>query len=434
MSINRDFYGRKSTMQDEFDKINKNTTICPENKREILWFLKHNAAKRNKKQTIRKKRHVFESAMKYASSGFILRYATEDEIKDFILSLEDFDLKESQERDYRAIIKQYYKARNGGITPRKARFIRIDPPPKNSIRPDELLTDEEVNKMVEVSNHIRNKAYIRMLYDGGFRISEVFLLKINSLVFQETGVDVYVPKEGKTGERCVRLLVSVGEIRDWLRFHPRKDEPDAPLFVTLRKPYNAMKYGTFRSILKETAQRAGIKKRVNPHSFRHARATNYATHLSESVMKKYFGWSKNSNMPETYIHLSDSDVNNSVMRAYGYEKKPKQLELVDCPHCGYKNPASLNLCGKCRKHLEEIKCIEVQTEDQWAFELIRSLTMEERGCYVGSDMIYLLFRHGALKSKEDFERFYNAIGYPQKYRTTPEELKETIKRLDKKED
>jgi integrase/recombinase XerD len=40
-----------------------------------------------------------------------------------------------------------------------------------------------------------------------------------------------------------------------------------------------------------------IKKAVNPHAFRHSRATFMAKHLKEPEMREFFGWGKDSEMP-----------------------------------------------------------------------------------------------------------------------------------------
>jgi len=47
-----------------------------------------------------------------------------------------------------------------------------------------------------------------------------------------------------------------------------RDEPDAPLWVNLstRNRYNVLTYEGVKAVLKRTAKRAGLKKRINPYS------------------------------------------------------------------------------------------------------------------------------------------------------------------------
>ncbi|WP_305065022.1 tyrosine-type recombinase/integrase [Methanococcoides sp.] len=55
----------------------------------------------------------------------------------------------------------------------------------------------------------------------------------------------------------------------------QKNEPDAPLWVTLDNNIQAMSYKSIRVNFKNISKRASIKKPVNPHSFRHLAVTNW---------------------------------------------------------------------------------------------------------------------------------------------------------------
>ena len=70
-------------------------------------------------------------------------------------------------------------------------------------------------------------------------------------------------------------------------------------------------------MLHVTAIRAGIAKRVNPHSFRHARASNLANFLTEAQMKEYLGWVGDSRMASTYVHLSGRNIDNALFKLNG---------------------------------------------------------------------------------------------------------------------
>jgi len=76
-----------------------------------------------------------------------------------------------------------------------------------------------------------------------------------------------------TGERWVLLPFSTLYLSEWLRYHP-DPSPNNWLWVTLGKgKYGSrMDYDAIRMLLKKIAKRAGVKKRVNPHIFRHTRA------------------------------------------------------------------------------------------------------------------------------------------------------------------
>ncbi len=97
--------------------------------------------------------------------------------------------------------------------------------------------------------------------------------------------------KGKTGPRRVRIIFTAKALSEWLNYHPARKDPQAPLWTSLEstnstKPFE---YYAFRKMLSVVARRVGIDKRVNTHSFRHARASNLANVLTEAQMKEYIG-------------------------------------------------------------------------------------------------------------------------------------------------
>ncbi len=100
--------------------------------------------------------------------------------------------------------------------------------------------------------------------------------------------------EGKTGGRRVRVIFSASALATWMNHHPARDEPESPLWTSFDRvgSKHRLEYGAVRRILESAAKRCGVKKRVNPHSFRHARASNLANVLTEAQMKEYLGWGR----------------------------------------------------------------------------------------------------------------------------------------------
>ncbi len=77
---------------------------------------------------------------------------------------------------------------------------------------------------------------------------------------------------------------------------------------------------------KRIAEKAGIKKRIHPHLFRHSRSTHLAKHLTEAQMKQYLGWVQGSDMAAIYVHLSGRDVDDALLRCTGYSQSETQRD------------------------------------------------------------------------------------------------------------
>ncbi len=244
--------------------------------------------------------------------------------------------------------------------PEEVRWIRA-PPIRRTKLPEELLSEAEVAGLLQAAGCARDRALIAVLYESGVRASELLGLRIKHARFDELGLQIVVT--GKTGARRVRLIAAAPYVRTWLEEHPRGDEPEAPLWVLEHDPDRHVGWPALRAVLRRAAHRAKVKKRVNPHNFRHSRATALASHMTESVMKEVFGWARGSDMPATYVHLSGRDVDRAVLATYGLTlpDEPQQLLLRPkrCHRCRRENEASRKWCGGCSAPLDERAAAEV---------------------------------------------------------------------------
>lgn len=252
-------------------------------------------------------------------------------------------------------------------------WIKLTPPSKYKL-PDEILDEEEILRMEEACMNLRDKAIVRVLYEGGFRVGEFLAMKIKDVKFDEMGAVVTV--DGKTGMRRVRLVSSVPALIRWLDVHPARDDSTAYLWIKTGNSGRGelMDYDNLRMQLKKIAKRAGIKKRVYPHLFRHSRATHLANYLTEAQMCEFFGWVQGSDMPRIYIHLSGRDVDEAILSMYGLgtnEKRTPKVNAIKCPRCEAINDAKARFCMRCAFPLAEdaqVDLIALQDEVDKAIE------------------------------------------------------------------
>jgi len=173
-----------------------------------------------------------------------------------------------------------------------------------------ILTLEEVNSMIENTKSLRNKVLIALLYESGLRSQEIRGIEKKNVIFDEYGARIMI--NGKTGVRSVRVVKTASRLKKILEKKPSPFE---------------MSCSGLTKIVKRIAENSGIEKNVYPHLFRHTRATHLSQQLTDREMCMYFGWSKNSNMPSHYAHLSQRDVDDKII-AISQQKETKQLEEV----------------------------------------------------------------------------------------------------------
>ena len=259
----------------------------------------------------------------------------------------------------RAVLYSFWKWRLERQGQEFPSWLRIAISKRNANHKDhgDVLTPEEVARLAEHAVNLRDKALIWTLYESGARAGEVLALRVGDVERTEYGaLRIYLP-EGKTGRRTVPLFeAAVPNLLLWLKNHPRPDDQSAPLWCGVQQTDRIgepIGYRMAFKTLRKAAERAGITKPVNPHNFRHSRATAVAQNpqISTSVLEKFFGWQPGSPMAKTYVHLSGKEVEDALARAHGIDvgkaEAPKARLPRVCARCSTSNEPEGKFCVRC---------------------------------------------------------------------------------------
>jgi site-specific recombinase XerD len=250
----------------------------------------------------------------------------------------------------------------------------------NQILPEEILTEEEVRSIAQAADNLRDRALILVLYESGCRIGEILGLKIKHIQPNEHGMALTV--SGKTGSRRVLIISAAPALANWLNIHAFRDNPESYVWLGLSNcnKNQVLNYAAVLMLLKELTRRAGVKKRVYPHLFRHSRATHLANFLTEAQMKQYFGWTQGSDMAAVYVHLSGRDVDNSLLKLNGIavedEKREPQLKAETCQRCKEKNSPASKFCTRCGSPLDVKTAVELDEKRKTGDDVISMLVKD----------------------------------------------------------
>ena len=293
------------------------------------------------------------------------------------------DLSEWSKVDRKVTIKRFYKWLTGDDEqyPPEVRWIKCRLKNDRCKLPEELITEEDVTKMADASIKSRDKAFIQCLYETGCRIGELLTLQLKNINFDKHGAVLRVT--GKTGDRRIRIVASAPALATWLDFHPYKKNPDAFLWVRNlhrgAKDFLPFSYPCAVILIRKLAKKAGISKRVNPHTFRHSRATALANKLTEAQMKEYFGWTQSSDMAGVYVHLSGRDIDNAILGVYDVkhsQKETEQFKPLTCARCNTTNSPGSKFCTKCAYALSADVAIQAENENKANNDILNLLMKE----------------------------------------------------------
>ena len=179
--------------------------------------------------------------------------------------------------------------------------INIPHPKRNKPIP-EVLTIEEIKKMINSTPNFKHKIIIKLLYGCGFRVSELINLKKEDFNFNENLIHVHLAKGRK--DRFVKIPNSVKE--ELINFS--KINLSDIFFVSSRG--GKLTTATIRKIVKNAAKKAKIGKDVHPHTLRHS----FATHLLEQgtdlrLIQKLLGHS-DIKTTQIYLKISNQSIKN----------------------------------------------------------------------------------------------------------------------------
>ena len=302
-------------------------------------------------------RYVLDARKYCRMLGRPVETANETDIRKIISAIEQTDLAAETKKCFKVFIRKFYRFLRGvtrkGEYPPEVAWISINIPHKDKKMPEELLSEDEVKSTIRACGSVRDKALISALAESGARISEIGMMKIKHISFEQYGARLSI--SGKTGARKILVIYSAPYLQQWLNMHPDNDDPNAYLWYNPQGEF--LCYNRITAILKKAAKKAGIRKRVHPHLLRHSRATQLAGIMSEAALKQYLGWTQGSKMAAIYVHMSGKDTDAVILQANGIEienRPKKQLtQSLNCQRCGTINEMTNRFCKTCSMPLSE---------------------------------------------------------------------------------
>jgi integrase/recombinase XerD len=227
------------------------------------------------------------------------RNYSENTTRYYIRAVEDFSRRFNRSpdrlgprhiREYQAELFQKRKLSPGTVanrlaalrffyvkTLRKAWSIADTPYPKRALHFPSILSQEEIARLIDAALTPYHRILLMTLYATGVRNAELTHLKVSDIDSQRMVIHIQGGK-GRKDRDVMLSLKLLEELREHWRRLPRK--PNVWLFPGNRWHNGGQPIDTKtpRNACQEAARRAGLQKKVHPHTLRHC----FATHLLEA--------------------------------------------------------------------------------------------------------------------------------------------------------
>jgi len=144
--------------------------------------------------------------------------------------------------------------------------------PKRERRIPSVLTKDEVRRLFDITPTKKSKLMLQIIYACGFRVSELINLKTDDLIFDEMIGHVRQAKGKK--DRIFNIPQFL--LKDLQKQVRIQKEANQEFLFTGAK--GRLSDRNIQKIIRSTAKKAKINKKVSPHTLRHS----FATHLLEN--------------------------------------------------------------------------------------------------------------------------------------------------------
>ncbi|MDO5105074.1 site-specific tyrosine recombinase XerD [Capnocytophaga sp.] len=197
--------------------------------------------------------------------------------------------------------------------------------PKIGLKLPDTLSLEEIDNIlisidVSTTEGHRNRAIIETLYGCGLRVSELVSLRLSDLFFEEDFIRVM-------GKGSKQRLIPIGEatkkeIKRYVDNHRKtlKISKGHEDYVFLNRRGKQLTRAMIFTIIKQSVEKAGLTKKVSPHTFRHS----FATHLLENganlrAIQTMLGH-ESITTTEIYVHVEKSHLRDMLLKFHPRQK------------------------------------------------------------------------------------------------------------------
>lgn len=169
-----------------------------------------------------------------------------------------------------------------------------------------VLTKDEIKTLLNATTNRKHKLLLEMMYSSGLRVSEAVSLKVDSLNFNEK-----IGKVRGKGNKDRLIILSnsaINHIERYLHWREKKKIQSEYLFHSNKDHTQPLTVRQAQKIIKDIANKSGLKKRI----FCHALRSSFATHLLESgtdirIIQELLGHN-NIATTERYVKVSTDQL------------------------------------------------------------------------------------------------------------------------------
>lgn len=191
--------------------------------------------------------------------------------------------------------------------------------PKLGMKLPDTLSEEEIDELIaaidlSLAEGERNRTIIETLYGCGLRVSELTELKLSDLFFEENFIRVI----GKGNKQ--RLIPISDYTIKYIEIYTNQIRIHLPIqkgfedYLFLNRRGKKLTRVMIFTIVKNLAEKAGFRKKISPHTFRHSFATHLLKNGADLLSIQMMLGHESITTTEIYTHLDDTSIREAVLK------------------------------------------------------------------------------------------------------------------------
>jgi len=275
------------------NKVSKYSRKCPGEYIDKLQVLRYS------QNTLTTYISMFEEFINYYKDVDLLKI-DENDIRKYLLLLVERGVSYSYQNQSINAIKFYYEI----VLGLPNRYYQIERPRKQDKLPL-VLSVEEVQSIIRVTDNIKHKAILMTIYSAGLRISELLGLKLSDIM-SDRGLILVRNSKGKKDRTTILGKKTLVILRQYYKLYTPKE------YLFEGQSGGQYSATSVQKILKKSLRKANIRKSATIHTLRHS----FATHLLEKGTNlRYIQTLLGHSSPKTteiYTRVSTVDIEDII--------------------------------------------------------------------------------------------------------------------------
>lgn len=256
--------------------------------------------------------------LKEFKSGSAISQISHSDLEEFTKFIHELGLSAHTQARIISGIKSFFRYLEIDEVTKDNPTLLLDSPKLGRKLPDTLNNAEIEAMLAQIDRSKpegeRNYAIIETLYACGLRVSELVALKISNLFLDEGFIRVigkgnkerFVPIHSVAGDRITSYIE---QIRVFIK--PQINQED---IVFLNRRGHQMSRVMVFYIIKELAEKAGIRKNISPHTLRHSFATELVENGADLRAVQEMLGHASITTTEIYTHLDRKFLKATILK------------------------------------------------------------------------------------------------------------------------